>query len=257
MSLLSYLILPLIGIFIGFLISILGGGGGIFYVGILNIFFHLPMEQAVTTSLASVIPTTAMSGFSHYKNGNVDLKSVGNLIMGGIIGSIFGSYLSAKFSTEITERIFGIFIIIMGGFMFFSRKKSNKDRIELGGRDEKVKMALIIIFGLLGGIMSGLLGISGTPPILAGLYIMGYPAIKVVGTSTAVLAVIALSGFLSHISIGNVNWTILVLLTVGAVTGAFWGPKSLKRIDVNTLERFYGPIFMILMFIMGIKMLVG
>ena len=49
---------------------------------------------------------------------------------------------------------------------------------------------LISVLGGGGGIFY--VGISGTPPILAGLYLMFYPAIKVIGTSTIVLAVIAL-----------------------------------------------------------------
>jgi len=44
-----------------------------------------------------------------------------------------------------------------------------------------------LVFGLLGGLMSGMLGVSGTPPILAGLYSMGLSSLEVVGTSVMVL----------------------------------------------------------------------
>lgn len=257
MSFLSYILLPWVGILIGFLVSILGGGGGILYVGLLNILFHLPMEQAVTTSLASVIPTTAMAGFSHYKNGNVDLNSIGNLIVGGIIGSVIGSYLSVILPTQLSEKIFGILILVMSGFMFSSRKKAKKDKTVLAEKKEMVKRALAMFFGLLGGMMSGLLGISGTPPILAGLYILGNPAMKVVGTSTVVLSFIALTGFLSHISLGSVDWVILILLTLGTITGAFWGPMVLKKSDPKRLEKVYRPVIMVLILAMGIKMLAG
>jgi uncharacterized membrane protein YfcA len=43
-----------------------------------------------------------------------------------------------------------------------------------------------IVFGAASGPMTGLVGLSGTPPTMAGLYLLGFPVATVVGTSVFV-----------------------------------------------------------------------
>jgi len=49
------------------------------------------------------------------------------------------------------------------------------------------KRIIASFFGVAGGILAGVFGISGTPPVTAGLYSLGLPAILVVGTTVFVL----------------------------------------------------------------------
>jgi len=85
-------LLPVAGLVIGLLISLMGGGGGIFYVGMLTGLFAISMDQAVSVSLATIIPTTLAASISHYRAGNVKPKTGFILVAGGIIGVVAGSY---------------------------------------------------------------------------------------------------------------------------------------------------------------------
>lgn len=60
-----FIALPIVGFLIGLIIISFGGGGGAFYVGILTAFFNIPPSVAASTSLATMIPTTATGAFSH------------------------------------------------------------------------------------------------------------------------------------------------------------------------------------------------
>ena len=111
-------------------------------------------------------------------------------------------------------------------------------------------------YGTLGGLMSGLLGVSGTPPILSGLVLLGCTATEVVGTSVLVLFGISTVGFLSHLGLGDVNWTLVLELAIGTVTGAFVGPRLMRRIPRSALEAVYGPFFLIMTLGMGLVLLV-
>ncbi|HDR68276.1 MAG TPA: sulfite exporter TauE/SafE family protein, partial [Bacteroidaceae bacterium] len=52
-----YLWLPLIGLLVGLISTLIGGGGGgFFFIPILTILFGVPAHIAVTTSLAATIP---------------------------------------------------------------------------------------------------------------------------------------------------------------------------------------------------------
>ena len=82
---------------------------------------------------------------------------------------------------------------------------------------------------LLGGILSGLVGISGGGPIVAGLAILGCGALEVAGTSVLVLLGVSATGFISHLGLGHVDWQLVGLLVIGTVSGAFIGPIVLKK----------------------------
>jgi len=124
---LSIYLLPLAGLVIGLLISLMGGGGGIFYVGMLTGLFAISMDQAVSVSLATIIPTTMAASISHYRAGNVKLKTGFLLVAGGIIGVVAGSYLITIIPVKVLKIIFGIFLLVMGiGIGDFKNEKASQ-----------------------------------------------------------------------------------------------------------------------------------
>ncbi|MCE7698532.1 MAG: sulfite exporter TauE/SafE family protein [Methanobacterium paludis] len=90
----NLILLPLFGFLIGLLVSMLGGGGGGLYVPVLTLLFGVPTQVAVATSLASVLPTTAVGALSHHREGNVDIRTGLILGIGGIIGTVIGAYIA-------------------------------------------------------------------------------------------------------------------------------------------------------------------
>ena len=51
-----YYLLPLVGLLIGLLGTMLGGGGGFFFLPILTLLFGVPAQTAVITSLVATLP---------------------------------------------------------------------------------------------------------------------------------------------------------------------------------------------------------
>jgi uncharacterized membrane protein YfcA len=254
------------GLVIGLLVSLMGGGGGIFYVGMLTGLFAVPMNEAISISLATIIPTTLAASVSHYKAGNVKIKEGILLVAGGIVGVIAGSHLVAIIPLKVLKIVFGLFLLIMGASMIISqRKKQTKQKQPGSGQIEEVNslesrtpvagyIGKGLAFGLLGGLMSGMLGVSGTPPILAGLYSLGLSSLEVVGTSVMVLFCIALTGVVSYNASGGMNWLLVILLTSGTITGAILGPVLGKRINKGTLEKVYGPFFAVFIVAMAVSL---
>lgn len=263
---LSIYLLPIAGLIIGLLISFIGGGGGIFYVGMMTGLFAIPMDQAVSISLATIIPTTLAAFISHYKAGNVKLKVGVLLIVSGLVWVIAGSYLVAIIPMKVLKITFGIFLLVMGAGMVISqRKKRTKEILSEKGQVEELdssetkpysKLFVVkgLVFGLLGGLMSGMLGVSGTPPILAGLYSLGLSSLEVVGTSVMVLFFIAITGVITHSALGTMNWLIVILLASGTITGAILGPIFGKRINKIGLDKFYGLFFVVFIILMAVSM---
>lgn len=249
-----YIALPLVGFVVGLLIVSLGGGGGAVYVGILTAFFNIPPAIAASTSLATTIPTTAVGTFSHWKAGNVNGRFGFIMLTGGVAGSIVGSLCSGFLPQNLYNKLTGFILLLLAVQMLISflRKNRKKDDAQATGRNHpKASTAGAVGFGLLGGIMSGLVGLSGGGPIIAGLMILGCRALETVGTSVFVLFGIAATGFVTHLSMGNIDWPLVGLLTIGTIGGAFAGPLLLKRFDKRKLEKVLQPALFAMIVVMG------
>ena len=180
--------------------------------------------------------------------------------MGGLAGGLLGAYLSSLIPSGDLEKILGLFLIAIGVLMAYSGKgrmgktahaEPTKAAPELGKRGSLVG----ITFGVASGLMTGLVGSSGTPPTMAGLYFLGFPVTTVVGTSVFVTMFSALAGLFGHVWFGQFDLTLTLLLCAGASTGAFVGPRFLSRIKGATLDKIYGPAFVVVMVAMGIALL--
>ena len=256
-------LLPLLGFIIGLFVSILGGGGGGLYAPLLILLFGIPTQTAVATSLASVLPTAVAGAFSHYREGNVDINTGVLLGIGGIIGTLLGVYIANLFDPNILRKVLGIFTLIMIIPMMYSalqrHKSLDKDEIKENGLKNLKnltgpKRIIGSLFGIAGGIMAGLFGISGTPPVVAGLYSLGLPAIMVVGTTVFILIFNAPAGIFGYFFVGKLDIPLIILLGSGAMIGAFIGPKLLKKLDPKKLEIIYAPLLIGIMLILGISL---
>jgi len=250
----QYIALPVVGFIVGLLIISLGGGGGAVYVGILTAFFNIPPAIAASTSLATTIPTTAVGTFSHWKAGNVNWRFGLTMLVGGAVGSVVGSLCSGFLPENLYNKITGLILLLLAVQMLISylkKERKNNDTQNVNSINKKFNTVKAVCFGLLGGVMSGLVGLSGGGPIIAGLMILGCQALETVGTSVLVLFGIAVTGFLTHLGIGTIDWKLVGLLTIGTVCGAFVGPLLLKRINKQKLEKVLEPVLFLMIVVMG------
>lgn len=100
--------------------------------------------------------------------------------------------------------------------------------------------------------MSGLVGLSGTAPIVAGLIILGCSALEIVGTSVFILVGISLVGFLMHLLLGNVNWKLVLMLAIGTSSGASFAPYIWSKFRKESLEKFLPTVVIIPTVVMGL-----
>lgn len=256
----NLIFIPIFGFLVGLLVSSLGGGGGGLYVPVLTLIFGVPPQVAVATSLASVFPTTAAGTFSHYRQGNVDVRTGLILGIGGILGTLIGSYIANMIPPIILKKALGVFTLLMliPILRSFLKRRKNQDNT----KKEKVtltgfKRVTASFFGVASGLMAGVFGLSGTPPVTMGLYSLGLPSMLVVGTSVFVLIFNSITGITSYYVLGRLDIPLIILLGSGAVLGAFLGPKLLVKIDSKTFEKIYGPVIVSISLILGIALILS
>jgi len=159
-----------------------------------------------------------------------------------------------------------MFMLIMGVLVYkgvIKQARHNKQVPGPDGKSESTKKREITNkeylastgYGVLGGIMAGMLGLSGAPPIVTGLYLLGNSAVEVIGTSVFVVLGISCVGLSTHLALGQVNWFLVEMLAIGTTAGAFIGPKFLKFVDTAKLEKYYSPVFFIMAVSIGLILL--
>lgn len=256
----SYLWLPVIGFIIGFFASIMGSGGGFFFLPVLILLFKVPAQVAVATSLAATLPICLAGSVGHYRRGNVNLQIGLIFIISGIIGAITGAGLTNVMSSVQLKNGFGIYSILIAIPIFRNnqrRKKKSAKEETIQKKNNKSKIFTGSFFGLLSGIITGTFGTSGVAPVLAGLMSMDLSLKLVVGTSLLVVLVNTFTALGAHFVVGEIDLTLVFFLTSGSIIGALVGPKILANIKLGRGENRFRTWYALAMIIFGVILLAG
>jgi uncharacterized membrane protein YfcA len=252
----------LVGCVAGVLAGLLGVGGGIIIVPMLDICFtiqHFPHESimhlALGTSLASIMFTSISSFWNHHKRGAVRWDVVRRVTPGILAGTFGGACVAAVMSTEFLKIFFVIFLFYVS-FQMFADKRPNPSRDFPG---------LPGMFGVGGiiGVVSSLVGIGGGSLSVPFMIWCNLAVHQAIGTSAAIGFPIAVAGALGYIyngfgvtnlpphSLGYVYLPALVGIVGASMLTAPLGVRLAHALPVYKLKRG----FAMLLFIMGLRML--
>lgn len=109
----SFLWLVLSGLISG-IIGGMGMGGGTLLIPILTIFLAFEQKNAQSINLLAFIPMSIVALIIHIKNKLVDFKVGIPIIITGIVFSVLGSFLASKLSNELLQKIFAVFLLLVG-----------------------------------------------------------------------------------------------------------------------------------------------
>ncbi len=117
----NYVLLGILALFSGAASGFFGIGGGFLIVPALIYATSMPTIKAVGTSLLSVGTFGLATSINYALDGLIDWKLAGFMILGGIIGGIFGSKLSAKLgkNKDTLSRIFAVLIFIVACYVIY------------------------------------------------------------------------------------------------------------------------------------------
>jgi len=98
----------------GFASGLLGIGGGVVMVPVLNLAVGFPIHLAVAASMFIMIFTSISGAMTHIALGNVQLEYAAYLILGVIAGTQLGAAVASRLKEKALTRIFGFVIILIG-----------------------------------------------------------------------------------------------------------------------------------------------
>ena len=254
----NIILLLSIGGVVGFLSGMFGLGGGFLMTPIL-IFMGIPTNVAVATSANQIVASSISGTIGYWRQGLVDFKMGGVLLIGSFFGSILGVWIFSRLvvlgqiDTVISILYFALLTSI-GLIMLIESSQVIRDRVRRKTVKRKIhyhnwahklpfKMKFYksklyisaippIIIGFVIGILSATMGIGGTFILIpAMIYFLGMPTSKVIGTSLfQIIFVTALVTLLHATTTFAVDAVLAFFLIIASVIGAQLGVLAANKL---------------------------
>lgn len=232
-----------LALIVGFVMGLLGGGGAVLALPILIYALRVPVKSAIAMSLA-VISVAAFIGFlAHLAQGTVKVRVA--LVFGpfAVVAAYAGARIAQYVPAE-SQLILFAFVGLAGSVLMFRgtfRKSESSESIEYTFRPTARTVALFAAYGIVVGLLTGLIGVGGgfliVPALVLGARL---PMRLAVGTSLPVITVNTLSGFLGYVGTVAIDWELVAWFTGFAAVGTVIGTVTSKRVPQRHLRQVFG-----------------
>ena len=219
-------------------------------------FLNMDPYMAVGIALSSDVLASAVSAYTYKKNGNLDVKNGVIMMITVLIFTVVGSYISSLIPSQ-TMGSFSVFMTFLLGIKFIVRPvMTTKESME--AIDSKKRVRQSILCGMLVGFICGFIGAGGGMMMLLILTtVLGYELKTAVGTSVFIMTFTALTGAISHFSIGgSPDYVVMALCILFTFIWARIAAKFANKATPKTLNRLTGVVLVVLgVVVMGFNML--
>ena len=243
----QYILSVISGMFVGLILSLIGGGGSILAVPLLLYFVGLDKDN-ISPELDNkikhlVIGTTALAvginafinSIFHFRHGNVSVKEGFIFAIPGIIGSFLGAQAGSSLRGKDLLVAFGFMMIAIAFYVLSTKEKKEFHKEGVAGNP-----FLIALSGLFVGVISGFFGIGGGFLIVPALLFSTHlSTIKAIGTSLISVGLFGITTATVYAIKDEVNFLIAICYLIGGLVGGFLGVKIARRLNAKKLKGIY------------------
>ena len=246
----SQIFLGIVSFVSNFISALSGGGAGLIQLPAL-LLLGLPFSKALATHKVASVALGLGASIPHLRKSNLQIKYALLILISGIPGVLFGSYIALILPSKFSTTLLGFLTLLL---CFYSLNKK-----KLGGSNGNISLnkirILIASFGLfLIGFFNGYLS-SGT-----GLFVTIWMiTIFNFSFSTAVAYTLIFVGIfwngVGALSLGlggNIIWSFIPILILGSLLGGYLG----AYFSIIKGSKFVKGVFEIVSFSVGISLIV-
>ena len=225
----------------------LGMGFGVTSATILLAMGVSPAAASAATHVAK-LPTTLVSGVTHWRQGNVDPKTFIRLAIPGAIFAFVGAVVLVGLSLA-AAKAWMAGLLFFFGLVIFLRFGFNKRLIPAPAKGHTARW--LVPIGTLGGFVDATGGGGWGPVVTPSLMtVTNHPPRKVVGSVNAAEFVVALSASLGFLTgaekiEGEVPWFAVIGLITGGVIVAPFAARLAGRMPQHVMGTLVGGLILI------------
>ncbi|NJN68505.1 MAG: sulfite exporter TauE/SafE family protein [Chloroflexaceae bacterium] len=254
LHLISFVLLLLLGLFVGGYGSMVGAGGGFVLMPILLLIYPDMAPEAVTSISLTAVFLNAVSGSIAYaRMKRIHYRSGIIFALATVPGAVFGVTATSLVDRHLFELLFGVFMLAMSLFLFVKpsggkpsaslpAQPQERSETTAGPLPESSDSNLVnslpcrcVLGGgasVIVGFLSSFLGIGGGimhVPIM--VYVLEFPVHLATATSQFILMITSLTGVSTHLVGGTLleGITYTIPICIGIVFGAQLGARLSRR----------------------------
>jgi len=198
----------------------------------------MPLNLAKAIGLFVNSVSTASATVMNAVRGVLDIRFALPLAISMLIATPLGALMSQDVPQRVIEWVLAGFMIVSAGLLLFFKRqpKLAYDRVWV-----------LIVLGTGVGWLSGLIGVGGGSPILAVLVLLGFDAKKAAYAVSFAIPFATLSGFFTYLSFAQMDWTLLVVVSVAAALGGLIGGRIMTyRLSSGGVKKLIAGLLLIL-----------
>lgn len=236
----------------GLLAGLLGVGGGIVIVPVLDLVLasmgidsSVRMHVAVATSLATIIPTAISSSRAHHAKGAVDMAQLKRWSIAIFLGAIVGVVVASHVTGDVLSAVFGVVALLVAIKMLLPLEgKHIAEAIPGGPGGQLLPFAI--------GGFSSMMGIGGGTLSVPTMTLFNFPIHRAVGTAALFGLLISVPATIAFIitgwnvpglptgSLGYVNLIGLAIIAPVSYFAAPWGARLAHSLSKRHLSILFG-----------------
>ena len=234
----------LIFILVGFVAQMIDGSLGMAY-GVSSNTFLLsigipPALASASVHLAEVF-TTGVSGFSHWKFGNVDKHLIKKLLIPGVLGGVTGAYLLTATPSNIIIPLVSVYLLVMGVVILVKVIRPQKEE------DKPISTSRLTFLGIIGGFFDAIGGGGWGPIVTTTLVAKGKnPRYAIGSVNTTEFAVTLAESLTFAVFLKVIHWKIVIGLLIGGMIAAPLGAYATKKLPLRALMGILGVLITVL-----------
>jgi len=235
---------------LSFLFALGGVGSAVALVPVLH-WFGLPLAIAKPTGL--LVNTLSMTGASihNIREKLLDFRLGIPIIISSFLLAPIGAWSSQSIPKWVVLLVFTLFLLFSATILIFFRSSKFEHQFR---EDRPVLLPALI--GAAAGYVSGLLGVGGGGMIAPLLIMLGFNPKKVAVITAFVVPFSSLSGLLTYLVMGHVDFLLMLPAGIAAYLGGSLGTRVMQaKLKPASVKKFLGGLLLILALKMGLQLL--
>lgn len=231
-------------ILVGLAAQMIDGALGMAYGVSSNSFLlsiGVPPQVASASIHIAELVTTFISGLSHLKFGNVNMKLTKALVIPGVVGAFLGAFLISKYGEEygaILKPYVSAYLLIIGFIILRKAFVKNVKR-------KPIKQVSGLAF--IGGFMDSAGGGGWGPIVTSNLLSKGKTPRYIIGSVNLAEFFIAIASALTFgIMVGIDSWKPIIGLIIGGAIAAPFAALFASKINAKTMMGIVGVLIIVL-----------
>ncbi len=240
-----------LGLVVGIIGALLGIGGGLILIPVLTLFYGIPIERAIGTSLVSIIATSSAAASVYVQEKLTDIRLGMLLELGTTTGAVFGALIVGYFSRKALALMLAVFLLYSAISMVRKIRSADHDPAMAVGEYSIRHVPVGLAGSAFAGAMSGVLGIGGGPIKVPLMYlVMGVPLRVATATSNFMIGVTGATSALIYFVRGRVD----IAVTAPVVFGVFCGSLLGSKLAHTIRSRYILALFSLLLLYLAVEM---